>query len=67
MNEVPKVFPPKKNLTLFVPLHLFPKPPKKCQWKKNSMSLCLPRLAASHNVLLLCYHLIFTEACLLNY
>ena len=58
MIKVPKVFPPKKNLTLFVPLHLYQTTKKKCQWKKNSMSLCLPRLTASHNVLLLCYHLV---------
>ena len=34
MNEVPKVFPPKKFDT-FVPLHLFPKPPKKVSVEKK--------------------------------
>ena len=59
---------PLKKIWHFLYLTLAPQTTKKkCQWKKNSMSLCLPRLTASHNVLLLCYHLIFTEACLLNY
>ena len=43
MIEVPKVFPPKKILTLFVPLHLHPKPPKKVSVeKKLNESLPLP-------------------------
>ena len=36
LNEwSPQGFPPKKNLTLFVPLHLFPKPPKKVSVEKK--------------------------------
>ena len=68
LNEwSPQGFPPKK-IWHFLYLTLAPQTTKKkCQWKKNSMSLCLPRLTAGHNVLLLFYHLIFTEACLLNY
>ena len=45
MNEVPKVFPQKK-LTLFVPLHLFPKPPKKVSVEKK-LSESLPPLLDS--------------------
>ena len=68
LNEwSPQGSPPKK-IWHFLYLTLAPQTTKKkCQWKKNSMSLCLPRLTAGHNVLLLFYHLIFTEACLLNY
>ena len=68
LNEwSPQGFPPKKIWHFLYLCICFPNPQKKCQWKKNSVSLCLPRLTASHNVLLLCCHLIFTEACLLNY
>ena len=36
LNEwSPQGFPPKKDLTLFVPLHLFPKPPKKVSVEKK--------------------------------
>ena len=68
LNEwSPQGFPPKKFDTFCTFAFVPQTPKKKCQWKKNSMSLCLPRLTAGHNVLLLFYHLIFTEACLLNY
>ena len=69
LNEwSPQGFPPQKKFDTFCTFAFVPQTPKKkCQWKKNSVSLCLPRLTASHNVLLLCCHLIFTEACLLNY
>ena len=67
LNEwSPQGFPPKK-IWHFLYLTLAPNHQKKVSVEKNSMSLCLPRLTASHNVLLLCCHLIFTEACLLNY